>query len=83
MLLVHKIELEPNNKQRSYFIKASGVARFAYNWALDQWENQYKEEKKPRESEIRRQLNRIKNDPSNILKNQFYIEEKRFLLDEK
>lgn len=61
MLLVHKIELKPNNKQRSYFAKASGVARFAYNWALEQWNNQYREGKKPKESEIRKQLNQIKN----------------------
>ena len=41
MLLVHKIELKLNNKQQSYFAKACGVARFAYNWALDQWRQQY------------------------------------------
>jgi putative transposase len=34
MLLAHKIALDPTNKQRTYFARASGVARFAYNWAL-------------------------------------------------
>lgn len=31
------IELNPNNKQATYFKKACGVARFAYNWALAEW----------------------------------------------
>ena len=30
----HIIELKPNNKQTTYFKKACGVARLAYNWAL-------------------------------------------------
>jgi putative transposase len=37
MLIAHKIALAPNNKQATYFFKASGVARFAYNWALTEW----------------------------------------------
>jgi hypothetical protein len=34
MMVAHKIALDPNNTQRSYFARASGTARFAYNWAL-------------------------------------------------
>jgi hypothetical protein len=34
MILAHKIALDPNDKQRTYFMRASGTARFAYNWAL-------------------------------------------------
>lgn len=30
----YKVELDPNNKQRSLFVKHAGVARFAYNWGL-------------------------------------------------
>ena len=30
----HIIALDPNNTQATYFKKACGVARFAYNWAL-------------------------------------------------
>lgn len=41
----HIIELKPNNKQATYFKKACGVARFAYNWALGQWQKQYKADK--------------------------------------
>ena len=35
MILAHKIALDPNDVQETYFRKAAGVARFAYNWALD------------------------------------------------
>ena len=31
MILAHKIALDPNNKQRSYFARASGTARLADN----------------------------------------------------
>lgn len=57
MLLVHKVELKPNNKQATYFRKACGVARFAYNWALDQWKQQYRNGEKPTEISLRKLLN--------------------------
>lgn len=66
MLIAHKIALNPNNKQRTYFAKACGVARFAYNWALANWQQQYVEHKKnndlpkPNEQSLRKQLNAIK-----------------------
>ncbi len=41
--IAHKIELKPNNKQKTYFRKAFGCARLAYNWGLAEWERQYKE----------------------------------------
>lgn len=41
----HIIELKPNNKQITYFKKACGVARFAYNWALTEWQKQYDADK--------------------------------------
>ncbi|WP_375638488.1 MULTISPECIES: helix-turn-helix domain-containing protein [unclassified Bartonella] len=41
MILAHKIALDLNNKQRSYMARASGCARFAYNWALKEWQQQY------------------------------------------
>jgi putative transposase len=46
MQIAHKIELKPNNKQKTYFAKASGVARFSYNWALAEWNRIYEENKK-------------------------------------
>ncbi len=31
MIVAHKIALDPNNVQASYFARAAGTARFAYN----------------------------------------------------
>lgn len=36
-IVVHKVKLEVNNKVRDYLIKCFGVARFCYNWALEEW----------------------------------------------
>ena len=66
MLIAHKIALDPNNVQENYFARAAGTARFAYNWALDQWSKQYaawKEDPslpKPSQMSLRRDLNAIK-----------------------
>ena len=60
MLISHKIELSANNKQSTYFSKACGTARFAYNWALNEWKNQYILGLKTNEMALRRQLNSIK-----------------------
>jgi len=60
MLRAHKIELKSNNKQNTYFAKACGVARKAYNWALAEWQKQYEAGGKPTEAALRRQLNGIK-----------------------
>lgn len=37
----HKIKLRLNKEQFSYCSQSAGVARFAYNWALAEWKNQY------------------------------------------
>lgn len=66
MLMAHKIALDPNNVQATYFARASGTARFAYNWALAEWQRQYEAWKadnslpKPSQAALRRQLNTIK-----------------------
>jgi len=66
MLIAHQIALDPNNVQATYLAKACGVARFAYNWALAEWQKQYEEHKKdplkpkPSEGSLRRLLNSIK-----------------------
>lgn len=39
----HRIQLLPNNKQKTYFRKAIGCARLAYNWGLAEWQRRYKE----------------------------------------
>ena len=60
MILAHKIRLSPNNKQRTYFSKAAGTARFAYNWALARWNELYETGQKTTEGELRKELNAIK-----------------------
>ena len=60
MLIAHKIALDPTNQQRTYFARGSGAARFAYNWALAEWERQYQAGEKPSEVSLRRQLNALK-----------------------
>lgn len=60
MFRVHKTKILANNKQKTYFAKASGTSRFAYNWALARWQQQYQEGLKPNESKLRKELNSIK-----------------------
>jgi putative transposase len=38
MIFGHKIALDPNDAQETYFRKAAGIARFAYHWALAEWQ---------------------------------------------
>ena len=63
MLIAHRIALDPNNVQATYFARAAGTARFAYNWALAEWKRQYEAWKldnsqpKPSQAALRRQLN--------------------------
>ena len=63
MMIAHKIALDPNHKQGSYFARASGTARFAYNGALGEWKRQYRRGGKPAEVALRRQLNALKREP--------------------
>lgn len=44
--IAHKIELVPNNRQKTYFRKAFGVSRLAYNWGIAEWQRRYKEGEK-------------------------------------
>jgi putative transposase len=66
MLIAHQIALNPNNVQATYFARAAGTSRFAYNWALAEWQRQYEACKldaakpKPSQMALRRQLNGIK-----------------------
>lgn len=59
-MLAHKIELKANNKQKTYFAKAAGVARFSYNWALNEWQKEHAAGLKPSDPSLRRKLNSIK-----------------------
>ncbi len=66
MLIGHRIALDPNNVQATYLARAAGVARFAYNWALAEWQHQFAAHQAdpalplPSQFSLRRQLNAIK-----------------------
>lgn len=60
MLKVQKVRLEANRKQKTYFARAAGVARFAYNWALNRWQEDYAKGLKPNETRLRKELNQVK-----------------------
>jgi len=60
MIRAHKIRLSPNNKQKGYFARACGVARFAYNWALAEWNRRYEAGERVSEAQLRRELNAVK-----------------------
>ena len=53
MILAHKIALDPNVEQAVYFARACGTARFAWNWALSEWQRQYKDRKAQACGELR------------------------------
>jgi putative transposase len=66
MILAQRIRLDPNKVQATHLARAAGTARFAYNWALAEWQRQFEACKadpalpKPNEAALRRQLNAIK-----------------------
>ncbi|HRD49595.1 MAG: transposase [Candidatus Competibacter sp.] len=59
-ILTHRIELKPNPIQEALFRQCVGAARFAYNWALAEWQRQFEAGEKPNEAALRRQFNAIK-----------------------
>ena len=60
MILSHKIRIYPNREQERFLKKSCGVARFAYNWGLAEWQNQYKNGEKPNYLKLKKQFNGIK-----------------------
>lgn len=60
MTLSHRIQLDPTAKQRKYFARACGTARLTWNWALAEWDEQYRAGGKPKATELRRYFNTIK-----------------------
>ena len=50
----------PTRAQEELFRKSCGVARFAYNWGLAEWERRYQAGERVSEIALRRQLNAVK-----------------------
>ena len=60
MIKAHKIRLHPMPEQEVYFAKAAGTARFCYNWARAEWEQQYEAGEKPSALKLRTQFHAVR-----------------------
>ncbi|WP_062323343.1 RNA-guided endonuclease TnpB family protein [Halolactibacillus sp. JCM 19043] len=61
MIKAYKIKLNPNNKQRTQLEHSAGVARWAYNWALEQKKKHYEETGKTiSQGDLRKHLTKLK-----------------------
>lgn len=65
MEIAFKTQLLANNAQKTYFAQAVGTARFAWNWGVKAWEQQYAAAKlgqaeKPSGMALKKQFNAIK-----------------------
>lgn len=58
--LSHKIELVLTAEQEEYCRKACGTARFAWNWALNAWNEAFAREEKPSAMALKRAFNSVK-----------------------
>lgn len=57
----YKVELDPNNVQRTALLKHAGAARFAWNWALERRKQEYEATGKSSNAiDQHRQLNALK-----------------------
>jgi len=57
----YKVEIDPNNKQRTLMLQCAGVARWAWNWGLERRIHEYEETGKSSNAiEQHRQLNALK-----------------------
>jgi len=64
LLRTHKIRLNPTPEQEQWLLKACGVARFAYNWGLEQWQRQHKAGGKPSAYALKKQFNAVRREVS-------------------
>src|SRR6266487_1822796 len=60
MIKAHKIRLHPTPEQAAYFVRAAGVARFVWNWALAEWKRHYEAGEKPTALGLKKQFNAIR-----------------------
>jgi putative transposase len=60
MQIAHKIEIYPNNIQKTYLNKCFGVSRFTYNWALAEWQKKYKNKENTSGMSLKKEFNSIK-----------------------
>jgi putative transposase len=56
----HQIKLNPTKTQEIFFKKSCGVARFTYNWALNKWQEDYRNGIKQSAYSLVKEINSIK-----------------------
>lgn len=57
MIKCVKIRLFPTTEQERLMYKSCGVARFAYNWGLAKWEEEYKQGLNPSKISLKKEFN--------------------------
>lgn len=66
MYRTHRLKVKPTKKEEELFFKSANIARFTYNWALDRWNKQYAETKKPVSAfKLITEFNQFKKEPGN------------------
>jgi putative transposase len=60
VILAHRIALDPTFRQRAYFVRAAGTARFTWNWALAEWDRRYAAGEKTNGKTLKAAFNAIK-----------------------
>src|SRR5437588_962170 len=60
MIKAHKIRLRPRPDQATYFARAAGTARYAFNWAVAEWKRQYEAGEKPSALKLRTQFHALR-----------------------
>ena len=62
MIKAVKVQLLPNNKQRTKLFQFAGTSRFAYNWALDKQMKNFQEGRKPQSGgDLRKEFTVLRN----------------------
>ena len=56
----NEIKLYPTKSQRIFFAKSCGTTRFAYNWALSEWNKKYEAKEKTSAYDLIKELTSIK-----------------------
>jgi len=55
VIFAHKIALDLTTDQERYCRQAAGTARLTYNWALAEWQRQYRNGAKPSAGALKKQ----------------------------
>jgi putative transposase len=60
VIRAHLIRLNPTPEQEAYFRKASGTARFVFNWALARWKDYRAQGRRVSMHDLKKEFNQIK-----------------------